>query len=191
MIWTVMLGFVLTSVFFFFGMRQRLMVGAQRETAQLLNANSYLESLANYLEAHPEEMDGALDGIDVSLTRNVTEILGQVDNAQEKEYSATGSRAIFVEWNACTTSTTSESDGDLIIGDVIYKADGDPTKCSGYKDLVGPINIPSPYSIFTLNEPFRYRIKPSGGTQLIDTLWHLKLSQEFEYGKILTIERTF
>jgi len=203
MIWTVMLGLLLTSVFFFFGMRQRAMINVQRDTATIQNAKLFLESFADYLEnkktetdLKPPDTNDKLKGITAKLTQRVGSIESAVDfgTGKQQAYKFTGS--IYVEWNKCAKVGFQDSSGDLLVSDVLYKH----SKLSGcaaneeYDDVVGPISVigdPLPFTIKTLNAPFDFRIKPVGLTQLIDNQWHVDLSMDLDYGKKVTVKRTF
>jgi len=192
MIWTVMLGFVLTSVFFFFGMRQRMMVIAQRDTAEIQNAKMELESLAEYLQAHtpssPSGLNATIDGIQVLLTQNADEIVSTVDIDETKTYTFSGS--IFIEWDDCMNNMQAT----LIVNDVAYDHDLNDICLSnkpGYDDLIGPISVTNSFTIKTLNAPSFFRIKPQAGTTLVDNQWHMELTKELEYGKKIIVHRTF
>jgi hypothetical protein len=193
MIWTVMLGLLLTSVFFFFSMRQRMMLSVQRDTAAMQNAKLFLESYADYLEklckgggcaSDPKTVDS--DGTKGSVTQKVDSIENLVDfgQGQEQDYIFGGS--IYVSWNRCSDAMK----GDLLVNEVLYKHQA-PTTCKDYDDLIGPINVTSPFTIRTQSAPLYFKIKAAAGTQLIDNQWHLELSKDLDYGNKVTIQRTF
>ncbi len=187
LIWTLMLGFVLTSVFFFFGMRQRMNVEVQRDTAEILNTRAYLKSFADYLESNNTDWDSgpddinAFDGITGYMTQNVDEIPGFVDTGIVDTYNF--SDEIFIEWNKCEDGLY----GDLILNDVPYHSD--KISCTdGYADVAGPFDISGSLEIKTLNAPFQYRIT---GPNLVDNKWHLEISTKLTYGKKIKVERVF
>lgn len=203
LLWSVMLGFVLTSVFFFFGMRQRMNTEVQRDTAEILNARAYLESYADYLQNTDEEWDSgpeaknAFDDITGSLTQTVNEIEGSVDTSEfgiaptdsKNTYQFNGD--IFIEWNKCENNENLMP-GDLIVhdatGDVIYeKIDRNCVEGRDYNDVVS-ITIQRPFTIKTLNAPFQYRIT---GQNLTDNKWHLELTTQLSYGKKIKVKRVF
>ncbi len=191
MIWTVMLGLLLTSVFFFFSMRQRMMINIQRDTATTQNAKLLLESYADYFEKTPKEVSSSAEGLSIKLTQKVSSIENIVDFGVGKQqaYDFIGSGSVYVEWNRCSDSLK----GDLLFNDVLYKHQTS-SECAAneeYDDVVGPISVASPYTIKTLNAPFYFRIKPVAETQLIDNQWHLDLSEDLDYGKKIPIKRTF
>lgn len=195
-----MLGFVLTSVFFFFGLRQRANIMVQRDTIAILNARNYLESYADYLEAHPSEINTSFDiDIEVNLTQEVDEIEGMVDLGQEISYEFDGS--IYVEWNNCADSLKGnllvDHDSNPSTDDIIGEAIGgtcDPSipDSTTFDDVAGPITVNNPFIIKTQTIPFHYRIVPEDqSTTLMDNEWHLKLTKDLDYGRTVKVERTF
>lgn len=188
LIWSVMLGFVLTSVFFFFGMRQRANVAVQRDTVEILNTRSYLKSYADYLQKNAEtigELDSEFDGIQALLTKQVDEIEGIADAGVLINYSFNDT--ISIEWNKCSDGFK----GDLLVGENIYPHDNSK-ECGnadgGFDDTISSIPVSGLFSISTANAPFHYRIT---GTGLLDNKWHLELSTTLDYGKKIRTKRLF
>lgn len=192
LIWSVMLGFVLTSVFFFFGMRQRASIGVQRDTVEILNTKAYIESLADYWEANvasipSDPYDITVDDIRFEATQKTDEIEGAVDAFADPplEYQYDGE--IYVEWNKCSD----ELKGDLEINDAPYPHD-DADECDllddGYDDIIGPITVNPSFTIETSNVPFSFNIT---GNDLVDNKWYFELSTELDYGKKITIKKEF
>ncbi|MEE9572196.1 MAG: hypothetical protein V3W20_04040 [Candidatus Neomarinimicrobiota bacterium] len=185
-----MLGFVLTSVFFFFGIRQRATIEVQRDTAEILNVRSYLKSYADYLEKNSislVEKNTPFDDIEVSLTKIVNEIEEFVDNGQTIRYEFGENRIINIEWNKCTD----ELRGDLFLG-TTYTHDTSTADCNAssveeYDDAQVNLTVNS-FDIKTANAPFQYKIT---GENLVDNKWHLVLSKDLDYGKIVTVKRVF
>jgi len=206
MIWTVMLGLLLTSVFFFFSMRQRMMIAVQRDTAAQQSAKMFVDSYADYLQKNPTEIGEerekyygrpTIDGIYTKLTKRVDSIESSVDSGlgQEQDYNFTGS--IYVEWNKCTKVGPQDSSGDLRVNDVLYPHQT-TTGCEAkdeYDDVVGPLSVSgttsTPFTIKTLNTPFFFRIKGAAGTTAYDNQWHMELTKDLDYGKVITVRRTF
>jgi len=200
MIWTIMLGLLLTSVFFFFSMRQRMMLSVQRDTTAMQDAKLLLESYADYLEklcttggclTDPKTV--ASDGIAGSVTQKVDSIESAVDFGETQEFAFSGSISIYVEWNKCIKAGEADSAGDLRVNDVLYPHQT-ATICGAseeYDDLIGPISVPNPLEIKTQNTPFYFRVKSATGAELVDNQWHLELSKDLDYGKKVTIRRTF
>jgi hypothetical protein len=195
MIWTVMLGLLLTSVFFFFSMRERMMLSVQRDTAAIQNAKLLLGSYADYLEKYPTENPSGVDGVTVKLTKKMDSIESVADFGPGKQQTYDFNGSIYVEWNKCVTVSQDrkpDSTGDLLLNDVLNKHLASST-CEAnedYADVVGPISVTDTFTIKTLNTPFYFRIKPVSG-QLTDNRWHLDLTEDLDYGKKITISRTF
>jgi hypothetical protein len=198
LIWTVMLGLLLTSVFFFFSMRQRMMVAVQRDTAAQQSTKMLLESYADYLQNNPQDIStfnggkyygiSTIDGIYTKLTQKVDSIENSVDSGvgQKQDYNFTGS--IYVEWNRCSDNLK----GDLLVNDVLYSQTALPCGVNEkYDDVVGPLSVAGDFTIKAQGAPFFFRIKGAAGTQPIDNQWHMELSKDLDYGKKVTIQRTF
>jgi len=195
LIWTVLFGFVLTSVFFFYIMRQRATIAAQQDTSKALNAKMYLESYADYLEKLDATRLNSLkssgidfDGIKGTVTDELSEINGVADAGATVSYSFNGE--IFIAWNKCQDSMK----GDMLLNDILYPHDTVVECPAGqqYDDVIGPIAVSDPFTIQTLNAPFYYNITPKdSSTKLVDNKWHMNLKINLDYGKKVTIERTF
>ena len=194
LIWTLMLGFVLTSVFFFFAMRQRAAIAIERDTAAILNARTYVESYAGYLENLSESdlnnIKGSVDfdGIRGTITNEVDEIESAVDFEATATYEFSGD--IYIEWNKCSNNLK----GDLKLNDALYKTKGTGcTNSKDYDDVIGPISLSgTSFDIETMNAPFKYRItEKTGASTLVDNKWHMNLKMNLGYGNKVTVKRTF
>jgi len=200
LIWSVLLGFLLTSVFFFFSVRQRASIAIQQDTAQILNTRQYLESYADYIQNLPqaklEELKSSVNGISYdditgTVTNEVNEIIGVADvGVDPMTYEFSGD--IFIEWNKCSNNLK----GSLFVKDVLYEHDVSVLEClpsaSGYDDLIGPITVSNPFTISTLNAPFSYHITPKDASaKLIDNKWQLGIKTDLDYGKKIEVKRIF
>ena len=201
LIWTVLLGFLLTSVFFFFNMRQRENIAVQRNTSEILNTKAYLESYADYLESLSpvnlkilrDNVDGAsFDNITGSVTNIIDEILNVADYGVEINYSINGE--IYVEWNKCPNPPNPNlTKGDLYVSNVLYDHDSNNVCDPGedYDDIIGPISVTNP-TIKTLNSPFEFRITAKDQvTTLEDNNWHIDLEVDLGYENKVTENRSF
>ncbi len=192
LIWTVLLGFLLTSVFFFFSMRQRANIAVQRDTAEILNTKAYLESYADYLESlsladlETTKNNGiSFDNITGTVTNKVDEIVDVADFGSPKNYTFDGD--IYIEWNKCSDSST----GDLYVSDVLYKHNKPATCVQGYYDIEGPLSVSNP-KIETLNTPFEFRITAKdSNTTIKDNNWYTNLEVDMGYGNKVKLNRTF
>ena len=196
LIWSVLLGFLLTSVFFFFSVRQRAAITTQRDTAEIMNARTYLESYADYAEKLDADALNGLkasgidfDGVHGTVTNESDDITGIADAGATIEYKFSGE--IFIEWNKCSDNFK----GSLILNNILYEHDGSAecaTNNSGYDDIIGPIPVADPFEIKTLNAPFHYRITARDSlTKLIDNKWRLNIKMDLSYDKKAEIERVF
>lgn len=187
MIWSVLLGFVLTSVFLFFGLRQRSAVTLQRETAEILNRKAYMESYKNYLIDGFKK--GSLTNPNVSfnevftgtVTNEVDEIVDTIDTNETNEYKIDGE--ILIEWNRSGEPLR----GDMIVNGITETSAGGGS--GDYQDAK-VFSISSPLILQTANAPFEYRIT-SSTLSLLDNRWHLELSSELDYGKIISVSDIF
>lgn len=186
------MGFLLTSTFFFFGMRQRANIRVQRDTEEILNARMYMESLADYYESQADSLtDPTNVDFDEIITGTVTKKVDRIEGAADVgptgavTYEFGGS--IFVEWNKCSNNMK----GDLVVNNVTYEHD-EVAECNaaeeGYDDVIGPITVPDPFTVKTLNAPFYFEI---AGNNLKDNEWHLELNADLGYGRDIKTERTF
>ena len=184
-----MLGFVMTSVFFFFIMRQRANIAVQRDTVSILNKKAYLESFADYVEnlsaANLAKITLPFDGITGTVTNNPKELTGSVEMEEKKEYKFSGE--IYIEWNKCTANMKA----DLDLDGTLYQAKNGG--CNGtYDDAIGPIAVKDSFTLKALNAPFYYRITAKDDkTTLIDGKWHMDLSIDLGNGKKENIKKSF
>ena len=182
------MGFLLTSVFFFFGMSQRKNIAVQRDTAAIMNARMYVNSYADYLESQSDTLTDPtnvdFDGIIGTVTKKVESIHGVADLGAKMTYKFDGT--IFVEWNKCEKNLK----GDLVVNGVTYEHDIDEcaSNVDGYDDIIGPITVPNPFTVETLNAPFYFQI---AGNDIKDNKWHLELSTSLRYSKKIKVERVF
>jgi hypothetical protein len=177
-----MLGFALTSVFFFLAVRQRATVTVQRDTIELINEREFIESYASYLMNNPSEKPVIdFDGITGSLTQNVEEITGTLDINETATFHFDG--RITLEWNACDTPAR----GDIQINNSTYTS-FESVPCETFHDLAGPVNVGNPFTLRTLNAPLAYRIKGDG---LRDNEWHLDLASEKSLIKPVSVVTRF
>lgn len=193
LIWTLLLGISLATVFFFFSQRLNSNVAAQRETIQYQNARLYFESYIAYIQsldavtlATLPDADGNIDfdGISGTLTNKTDEIVGLLDAGDDISYTADlGAGTLQVEWghNPAEDTDLLEIDGLLAVSV--------PTPCGDYCFAVG-IGSGS----FTLSAPagpIPYRLSATGDAVLYDTEWQLDLEYSVSFRKKLTTSLTF
>ena len=170
-------------------MSQRKNIAVQRDTTAILNARMYVNSYADYLESQSATLNGTInvdfDGIIGTVTKEVESIQGVADLGAEVIYKFDGT--IFVEWNKCKKNLK----GDLVVKGVTYphKTDDEcESTADGYDDIIGPITVPNPFTVETLNAPFYFQI---AGNSIKDNKWHLELSTSLRYSKKIKVERIF
>lgn len=189
MIWSVLLGFLLTSVFFFFGVRQRLNTEVQQDTTEILNTRAYMETYANYLQNNPTPItQKTYDGIDVKLIKKQETVAGNLDFKEQVTYNFIGD--IFIRWNRCGENQV----GFFSIDGKTYLNNGGG--CAGneeFDDTFGPINIGGngDFTIINKGGPFDYEITNNSGGLIEGDEWHLSLTKTLSNNQIIKIQRTF
>ena len=182
MIWTLLLGISLTTVFFFFSQRLNANVAAQRETIEHVKAEGFINSYADYVEqldqATVELKEGGVGfyGIEGTLTNDFQSIGGYLDAGEESlEYEFTDE--VNIEWNLCSDNKKADltvEDG----ADTTYAHPGGPSCSSsspGYDDGV-VVMVNNPFKIKATGGPFYYRITSTSlGALLQDNVWHLDI----------------
>jgi hypothetical protein len=191
MIWTLLMGITLATVFFFFSQRLNLGVANQRKSMEYLNAELLMESYADYLqslnELQLEALRGDLtfEGMTGTLTNETEEITGMLDADAEVTYTATLKPASYVkvEWGDCPLKDT-----DLLsINSLI--AVPSPGPCSTYGGLTSTTD-PS-FTLRALSGPINYKLSYVGDAKLYDNEWHLTLESIVSFRKKITLDRTF
>ena len=208
LIWTVLLGFMLTSIVFFFSVRLRDNSGLERDTMFYKNQKTYLESYVNYLESLDDtELDGLkgtldFDGIKGILDNEFFEVEGFLDSGDSVTYEFVSAPAlaattsITIEWNLCSEN----HNGNLVLthadGTGIHYSGSSTTCDEEYKNKINSnINTSDTNKSFTiqaLDSPFYYKINSTDGTtKIIDKKWHITAYIDGGYGKKIKIEEVF
>lgn len=188
MIWTVLLGLSLATVFFFFSQRLSMNALVQRDTIRIQNANALLESYAGYLEgldtATLESLrDSGIDyaGITGTVTNVKDEIMGTLDAGESKSYSVSDADA-GIDFILCPDELGRP-----------FEVDGTPTPSGGtcvtpYDGITAGSGT---FSISAPSAPVSYKIKPQAGGTLYDNEWQADLQVTITSRKTITISRTF
>lgn len=201
MIWTLLMGISLATVFFFFSQRLGANAASQRETMEYLTARIFLESYVDYIQTlDPSDLEIlreapsgiSFEGITGTVTNEVENIVDVVDaNGESAEYKFADN--VDIEWNLCASSFKS----DLIVddaGDATYSHVGPPycaAELPGYNDET-TIDVHIPFKIKSPSAPFQYRITSSTDGQLVfDNKWQLNLELPLGFRKKLTANRIF
>lgn len=192
LIWSVMLGVVLTSVFFFFGGRLQSSAATQREVIEHQNAKQYLESYVGYLkDLSPDDLDGltsiVFDGITGELTQTASAITGFLDSGQSSPDFVIAD-TVTIEWNRCDLGQ-----GGSLLLNIDPTPLGHTSNC-GEGDLYDEAITVSPSGsliLTALNAPFHYDIRSNTRTPLTDTKWHLNLSYPLSFRKSIEMKEAF
>lgn len=195
LIWTLLMGIALATVFFFFAQRLGANVSSQRETMEYQNAKLFLESYVAYLqgldEVELESLRGEVDfmGISGTLTNVTEEITGVLDSGKSIEYSADipspPTDYVKVEWDSCPADVTEvlEIDGS--------DPGATPGGCAGLDYDKAVSQTTSPFVLSAIAAPTSYRLTPIEAAILYDKRWKLDLSYSLGFRKRLTSSITF
>ncbi|QQR83779.1 hypothetical protein IPJ72_01040 [Candidatus Peregrinibacteria bacterium] len=180
LIWSVVLGFTLSSLFLVVAIRQRTTVSLQRGTIVEMNVEDYMDSYLNYLASKYKsgELSGGMqikfDRFTGTVDNKVSPVEEVIDFGESATYPFSGT--LSIQWNQCNEPLR----GHLLIRD----ADGDSTlkHDSGldklclpndiYDDRAGGILVNGPVEIQTINNPFAFQLN---GPDIIDNKWHVNL----------------
>ena len=185
LIWTVLIGMVLTSVFFFTATRLRLNTQVQRETIAIQNQRAYLQSYMDYVkEKEPTPETHTFDEMKIEIVNQQDTIEGFLDSGEIKDYTDITTN-VEVCWNL-----TGEA-GDLLIENGL-QAD-DTGNCSNTSYTSNTTITPgTSLALQALNEPIHYYIKSTAeGTKVTDIKNTLTATVNLEYGEKITITQTF
>ena len=187
MIWTLLLGISLATVFFFFSQRLNSNVEAQRETIQYQNARLFFESYVAYIESLDTTTlislrgDLSFDGITGTLTNEADEIVGRLDMGAEATYEVTDGNA-RIDWNLCP-----DEEGIMEITPVVSAYDN--TCTNGYKTYTQTSD--ASFTLRALGEPFTYKVSPVPDAKIYGPKWQLDLEYNAGFRKKLTTSVSF
>jgi hypothetical protein len=206
LIWTVMLGVMLTSVFFFFFTQLQAGSAIQRKTIDYQNKKGYLESYVNYIQNLSEANLSGITDINLkevvetsegiteeittvrgSLAKKVIALEGFLDHEESKTHIGLPNEIFELNWNACEN----EYRGVLLINnDQLEKPAG---ICAGqsYADQLQLTLADNSLTLKAVTAPLRYQIKAISGENLPDDKWHLKLSIPLNTKETIDREKTF
>lgn len=199
MIWSLMLGIMLTSVFFFFGTRLRESSLAQQSLIAYQTQRMYVESYADFLRLLPPADLALLTRADLpdaditgTLSQSAAALEGFLDTGETSPVYLLpdGIGDISIEWNRCDYGQT----GDLLIaGSTTPKFHGAAGCAAGFDEIttITPTPTGATLSFSALSAPFHYRISAMNNLPLGDSEWHLSLSAPLPFGKRYLLEETF
>jgi len=196
LIWTLLLGISLATVFFFFSQRLNANVASQRETIQYQNARLYFESYIAYIQSLNSAQltamrivdDGNISfGGDISgtLTNEVESISGLLDAGASVTYKANpGTGNVRVEWDACPSDAT-----EIIeINDVPTTPTADLCGTTYDKAIT---TTDESIKLKALAGPTSYELTQTGDAVLYDKKWQLDLELGINFRKKLTTSLIF
>jgi len=192
LIWTVLLGVTLTTVFFFFSQRLNLNSALQRKSLEISAQKEFIKSYANYLEsldqatllAMPKQIE--FEGITGSLSNEISEIKGMTDVNDTLVFNVTNGQA-QVEFNFCGKQekgraleiTNTESLTIDECGNAAY-------------DGLAVTKANSNFELSSGNAPVSYRITPFDETAILESKkWRLELDLEQSGENPIRIYREF
>ena len=187
LIWTVTLGLLMTTVFFYAAIRFGNLSEKQQETIEYQNTKAFFESYMDYLKAHPSELSDTYEGIDIVLTQTTDEITGAVESLDSKTYTGivgADDSDLKIEYNFCGESANVETTPAYTVGPA-----SQPCTSFDYDNYVlTTLDITDDLVLTSLDAPFHYRIT---GTDLKDEKWHLDAEMRFGFGKRLKYSEIF
>lgn len=196
MIWTLLLGISLATVFFFFAQRLGANVASQRKTMEYQNAKVFLESYVAYIEGLDSLSLGAirdgdpidLNGITGTVTNEAETITGILDVGDNISYTAdvpsSPTDKIQIEWDACPADAESLAISSIFAG----PASGG---CLGASYEEGADSDASSFDLTAFGAPTSYKLTAINDAVLYDNKWYLDLEMSLGFRKKFTVHRTF
>ncbi|MBU0705632.1 hypothetical protein KJ657_04050 [Patescibacteria group bacterium] len=201
LIWTLLLGLSLATVFFFFSQRLNAGAASQRETIEYQNARLFLESYVAYLQSLGtadlitlRDADGGeidFEGITGTLTNEAEKITGVVDAGGNVSFSAQipnpDNDNIKVEWDLCPQDATELLSINPVPAALIVS--GGCGELAPYENASQTTH--TSFSLTATAGPTNYRLTAIEGAILYDNKWQLDLELSLGFRKKLTTSLTF
>lgn len=194
LIWTVLMGISLTTVFFFFSQRLNLGTQAQLKSIEAQNAQLFLDSYVDYLTSlSPEQLKAAATSLEEEGYEGITgtlipksnpQIKGVLDAGQEETYPIENGWAT-IEWNLCAKGETGR---ELEVGPV---QDEGTSACKAAYERRAESQPSTPFTLKAGPIPVSYKITPMGPALLSTKEWKLDLKLSVNAKKTLSVQRTF
>ncbi|MBN2086946.1 hypothetical protein JW758_01230 [Candidatus Peregrinibacteria bacterium] len=188
LIWTVMLGVLMTTVFFYAAIRFSKLQEQQQETIEYKNTKAFFDSFMDYLKENPSEMvvnktSDNYEGIDITLTQNVSTITGALDSLASATYEdiISAPADLKIEYNLCENGLQTEHANIKSIPDYTIGPATQPCASFDYANYV-MIPVIDDLELSSLDAPFHYKIS---GADMKDSKWHLSADMKFGFGKRL------
>ena len=188
LIWTVLLGMVLTTVFFYFSTRLQGTSSVSRNAMEYQAGEAYLDSYLNYLQtldfAELTTISSPIifDNMTITLDNEVAEITGVIDFEETKTFEGTTGLNLLVEWNMCGESengfiTTSPTP---ISTPIIDCSTSDYNNKHVIAPLIGPLTVTNK------NSPTSFRIRSqnhASGEKIDSNTWSITGKMNLGYGR--------
>ena len=191
LIWTVLLGIALTTIFFFFSQRLNLNTALQRKTMEAQNAELYLDSYANYLASltfeELKQVAGQIEdgnGLTGTLSNSSKQIKGVVDVGETVTYQVSNGKA-KVEWGLCSKN---EAGRPFLVEPIETVT---PTNCQTAYDQSAETPPSTSFTLKSEVAPVSYKITPMGDAIVYDKTWKMELELIVNPKKTLNLVRSF
>lgn len=190
LIWTVLLGILMTTAFFFLAQRLNLNASVQSKIAQEQAAELFLNSYADYLQNLPFEdlilQAGEInyEGIVGNLSNSIPQIKGGLDSNQSISYTVAEGKA-KVEWGLCANNEA----GLALTVEPVNKVE--ETNCSTTYSQFAETQPSTTFTLTAGDIPVSYRITPLDQAHLYGPEWKLSLELKMDSNKTISLERQF
>lgn len=189
LIWTVLLGMVLTTVFFYFSTRLQGTSSVSRNAMEYQAGEAYLDSYLNYLQtldfAELTTISSPIifDNMTITLDNEVAEITGVIDFEEIREFELDESHAIEIEWNICPLDTENgfiTTSPTPISTPIIDCSTSDYNNKHVIAPLIGPLTVTNK------NSPTSFRIRSqnhASGEKIDSNTWSITGKMNLGYGR--------
>ena len=198
MIWTLLMGISLATVFFFFAQRLGANVASQRQTMEHESTKMFFDSYIDYVEGLDSSaledirnnVVGMPTGITGTVTNVVDEIMGTLDAGGSISYTAIIDNPptdyIKIEWDICDPDTT-----EILEINGLPASPIPPGGCPGmdYENVLAQTT--SPFTLSAPAGPTYYQLTAIESAVLYDNKWQLNLEINLGFRKKLTTNLTF
>lgn len=190
LIWTVLLGLMLTTLFFFVAQRLNFNGALQEKVLEDQEAELFLASFADYIESlSPQDLKPMLgeinyQGITGSLSYSSGPQKGILD-AQEMNVILMDEGEVKVEWASCTQGEAGRS---LEVEPVAALKQ---ENCKNGYEYSAQTSLSSQLTLKAGPAPVSYKLTPLEGNLIYGGLWELRLELKSPTKKMIKLERQF
>ncbi|MBN2306839.1 hypothetical protein JXD20_02540 [Candidatus Peregrinibacteria bacterium] len=196
LIWTLLLGISLATVFFFFAQRLNSNVAAQRETIQYQNARLLFESYITYVQSLDSATLAGMRGdinfegmITGTLTNEAKMITGVLDAGAEAIFTANfpnpAADKIKIEWDLCPPD-------DIEVLELDGSSPGIGSGgCTVFNYERSGETMAASFTLSAPAGPTHYRLTAINDATLYDSKWQLDIEYPIGFRKKLTTSINF